>query len=254
MRIAVMGASGRVGTRLVELILASPGLELAAALVSPGSKLVGTPVAGGSIEYRPAEATMKSHCDVIIDFSTPAASLALQEGIGRRAIPVVVGTTGFSSDDDERLTAFARYRPLMVSANCVHGFEAFRRAVVDFARRMPDADATIAEVYHAGKKTEPSGTSRLLARQVFDARSRAMDFAAPEPSIVVSRAGDTVGVNEVRFDMGSVEAVFTCRVRTLSAYAAGALSAAQWLVSTSRPAGRYSPADSMNDYDQRTGT
>ncbi|WP_454285820.1 4-hydroxy-tetrahydrodipicolinate reductase [Rhizobium arsenicireducens] len=247
MRIGIMGASGRVGTRLVELILANPGMELAAALVSPGSKLAGTPVAGGSIEYRPAEAAMKSHCDVMIDFSTPVASLALQEGVGKKAIPMVIGTTGFTAEEDERLTAFSRYRPMLVSANFARGFEAFRLAAIDFSRRMPDAEASVSETYHARKKAEPSGTSRLLARQLFEARSRAMGFAAPEPAITVNREGDTVGVNEIRFDLGSAEAVFTYRVHTLAAYAEGAIAAAQWLVSTPRTAGRYSLADSLND-------
>lgn len=247
MRIAIMGASGRVGTRLVELVLANPGLELAAALVSPGSRLVGMPVAGGSIEYRPADAAMKNHCDVMIDFSAPAASLALQEEIGTKAIPMVIGTTGFTPEEDQRLTASCVYRPMLVSANFAHGFEAFRLAALDFARRMPDAEATVSEIYHARKKAEPSGTSRLLARQLFEARSRAMGFAAPEPTITVHREGDTVGVNEVRFDLGSAEASFTYRVHTLAAYAEGALAAAQWLVSTPRPAGRYSLADSLND-------
>lgn len=247
MRIGIMGASGRVGTRLVELILANPGLELAAALVSPGSKLVGTPVAGGSIEYRPAEAAMKSHCDVMVDFSTPAASLALQMETDRKFIPIVIGTTGFTPDEDERLTAFSCHRPMLVSANFAHGFEAFRQAAVDFVRRMPDADATVSETYHARKKSEPSGTSRLLARQLFETRSLAMGFPAPVPTIAVYREGDAVGINEIRLDMGSAEAVFTYRVHTLAAYAEGALAAAQWLVSKPRSAGRYNLIDSLND-------
>lgn len=247
MRIAILGASGRVGTRLVELVLANPGLELAAALVSPGSKFSGTPVAGGSIEYRPADAAMKTHCDVIIDFSTPAATLDMQEQLGSKAIPVVIGTTGFSPEEDERLTAFGTHRPMLISANFAHGFEVFRRAAVDFARRMPDAEVTIGETYHIRKKAEPSGTSRLLARELFEARSRAMGFAAPDPAIVVKRSGDTVGVNEVGFTMGSAQTVFSYRVQTLAAYAEGGLAAAQWLVSVPRPAGRYSLADSLND-------
>ncbi|MHC1550540.1 dihydrodipicolinate reductase C-terminal domain-containing protein [Phyllobacterium sp. K27] len=247
MRIAVVGASGRVGTRLVELILANPGLELAAALVSPSSRLSGTPVAGGSIEYRPAEAALKNRCDVMIDFSTPAGSLALQEDIGTKTIPTIIGTTGFTPEEDERLTSFGVHRPLLISNNFAHGFEAFRRAAVEFAQRMPDADAIVGETYHIRKKAEPSGTSRLLALQVFEARSRAMGFAAPEPAIVVKREGDTVGASEVRFHMDSVEAVFTYRVHTLAAYAEGAIAAAQWLVAKPRPAGRYALADSMND-------
>ncbi|MCL6710016.1 hypothetical protein M8R20_23760 [Pseudomonas sp. R2.Fl] len=248
MRIAIVGASGRVGTKLVELVLANPGLELAAALVSPGSRLVGRPVnGGGSIEYRPPEAAMKSHCDVMIDFSTPAASMRLQEQTGEKPIPVVIGTTGFTEEDDARLTAFAAHRPLLIDANFARGFQAFRLAATEFAGRMPDAEATVAETYHARKKADPSGTSRLLARQLFEARSKAMGFAASAPHITVHREGDAVGVNEVRFDMGSAEAIFTYRVHTLAAYAEGALAAAQWLVSRARPAGRYGLADTFAD-------
>ncbi|MCR4264605.1 dihydrodipicolinate reductase C-terminal domain-containing protein [Nitratireductor sp. ZSWI3] len=247
MRIAIFGASGRVGTKLVELVLASPGLDLVAALVSPGSKLVGSPVAGGSIEYRPAETAMNTHCDVMIDFSTPSASLALQEDVGTKPIPMVIGTTGFAPEEQERLSAWSQHRPLLVSANFAHGFEAFRLGAVEFAGRMPDAEAAVGEVYHARKKTEPSGTSRLLARNLFETRSRAMGFAAPEPPISVRREGDTVGLNEIRFDMGSAELIMTYRVHALAAYAEGALAAAQWLVSHARGPGLYSLVDSLID-------
>lgn len=247
MRIAILGASGRVGTRLIELILANPGLELVAALVSPHSRLVGTSVAGGSIEYRPAERWIKTRSDVMIDFSTPAASLAMQELLGAENIPVVIGTTGFNPEDDARLTAFASSRPLMISANFARGFEAFRRSAIDFARRLPDADVTISETYHARKKADPSGTSRLLARDLFEAQSLAMGFPAPEPVILVDRIGETVGINEVRFTMGSARTVFSYRVETLAAYAEGALAAAQWLVSQPRAPSRYSLANSLVD-------
>lgn len=247
MRITILGASGRVGTRLIELILANPGLELTAALVSPQSRHVGTPVAGGSIEYRPAERGIKTHSDVMIDFSSPAASLAMQELLGEKNMPVVIGTTGFTAEENERLTAAAAQRPLMISANFARGFEVFRRAAIDFARRMPSADVTISETYHARKKAEPSGTSRLLAQDLFETRSIAMGFAAPEPIILVDRVGETVGINEVRFDMDSAQTIFSYRVQTLAAYAEGALAAAQWLVSSPRAAGRYSLADSLPD-------
>ncbi len=245
MRIAIFGASGRVGTKLVELVLANPGLDLVAALVSPGSRLVGSPVAGGSLEYRPAEAAMNAHNDVMIDFSTPSASLALQEDVGTKPIPMVIGTTGFSPEEQERLLEWSAYRPLLISANFARGFEAFRLGAMEFAARMPDAEASVGEIYHARKKNEPSGTSRLLARDLFEKRSRAMGFAAPEPPISVRREGDTVGVNEVRFDMGSAELVMIYRVHALAAYAEGALAAAQWLVSRNGGPGLYSLADSL---------
>lgn len=245
MRIGIVGASGRVGTRLIEAILANPGLELAAALVSPASPLIGKPVAG-ALEYRPADRAIRSHCDVIIDFSTPAASLAFQEMLGEHATPVVIGTTGFTAEQDEALSRHAAKRPLLVSANFAHGFEAFRQAALDFARKMPGAEPQVAETYHARKKAEPSGTSRMLAGDIAAARSRAMGFAAPETPIIVNREGDTVGINEIRFGLASGEAAFTFTVHALSAYAEGAIAAAQWLATNAPAPGRYSLADSLN--------
>ncbi|WP_176084815.1 dihydrodipicolinate reductase C-terminal domain-containing protein [Martelella sp. HB161492] len=245
MRIGILGASGLVGTCLVQLILDSPGLELAAALVSPGSRLAGTPVAGGGIEYRPADAEMNSHCDVMIDFSTPAASLSLQAQIAKKNIPTVIGTTGFSAKDDATLTGWCAHRPMLISANFARGFEAFRLASLGYARMMPDAEPRVFETYHARKKADPSGTSKLLAAEISKTRSTAMGFEAPETPITVKREGDIVGINEVSFDLGSAETRFTYRVHTRAAYAEGALAAAQWLVATPRPAGRYTLADSL---------
>lgn len=245
MRIGIIGASGRVGTRLIETILANPGLELAAALVSPGSPLVGRPVAG-AIEYRPADKTIRSHCDVMIDFSTPAASLAFQDLLGTQSTPIVIGTTGFTTEHEEMLSRYAENRPMLVSANFAYGFEAFKLAALGFARQMPGAEARVGETYHARKKAEPSGTSRMLAGEIAAMRSLSMGFAAPETPVVVNREGDTVGINEVRFNLGSGEAAFTFTVHTLSAYAEGAIAAAQWLFNRAPPPGRYSLTDSLN--------
>lgn len=245
MRIGIVGASGRVGMQLVEAILASPGLELGAALVSPGSRLLGQAVAGGSIEYRPADAAIRSHCDVMIDFSTPAACLAVQEQIGDKSIPMVIGTTGFTAEEDARLTEFSAFRPMLVSANFAYGFEAFKQAALGFARQMPGAEPMVSETYHSRKKPEPSGTSRQLASLLRQTRSTAMGFDAGETPIAVHREGDTVGINAVRFALGCGETAFTYTVHTLAAYAEGAISAASWLVAEAPSSGRFSLADSL---------
>ena len=245
MRIGIIGASGRVGTRLIEAIVASPGLELAAALVSPGSRHIGKPVAG-AIEYRAANAAIRSHCDVMIDFSTPAASLEFQTILGDQDVPVVIGTTGFSARQEAELERYADRRPLLISANFAYGFEAFRQAALGFARQMPGAEPEVFETYHIRKKAEPSGTSRLMAQDLDTARSRAMGFAAAETPIRVQREGDTVGINEVRFTLGTGQASFIFTVDTLSAYAEGAIAAAEWLVRAAPRPGRYSLADSLN--------
>jgi 4-hydroxy-tetrahydrodipicolinate reductase len=245
MRIGIVGATGRVGTRLVESILDSPGLELAAALVSPGSRHAGRPVAGGTLVYRPADAAIRSHCDVMIDFSTPAASLAFQELCKALPLPTVIGTTGFSAEGDARLTRFARHRKILVSANFANGFEAFANAAARFARGMPGSIPALAETYHARKKAVPSGTSRRLAADIRQGRRLAAGFDVGDIPVTVRREADVVGVHEVRFDLGSAEAAFVYRVNTLAAYAEGALAAARWLVDRAPGPGRYSLADSL---------
>jgi 4-hydroxy-tetrahydrodipicolinate reductase len=247
MRVGVFGAGGRIGAQLIKSLQGNPRWELAAALVSPHSPLVGTRVAGCEVEYRPFDAsTHEQACDVIVDFSKPAASLSLQQAMGAKRIPVVIGTTGFSDDEDRSLSEYAQHRPMLVSANFARGFEVFRLAAGRLAASLADGDAVVAETYHARKKNEPSGTSRLLAGLIRQERSRANGVAMPEVPIVVHREGDVVGINEVQFDIGSAEILLSYRVNTLAAYAEGALIAAEWLVSRAPPSGRFSLADTLS--------
>ncbi|MGH6762560.1 MAG: 4-hydroxy-tetrahydrodipicolinate reductase [Phyllobacterium sp.] len=246
MRIGILGASGRVGTKLVETILASPGLELGAALVSPGSHLIGKPVGGGSIEYRPAEKSMRHHCDVMIDFSSPEASLAFQEMVDRKCQAIVIGTTGFTKTQNDKLTAYSAYRPLLISANFAFGFEAFKQAALGFARNVPGAEPTIIETYHARKKQEPSGTSQILAKALQDERTKIMAFDAAETPIRIYREADVAGINEVKFQLASGEVSFKYTIQNLSAYVEGAIAAALWLGTKTPPNGRYSLADSLH--------
>ncbi|HEV2515395.1 MAG TPA: dihydrodipicolinate reductase C-terminal domain-containing protein [Devosia sp.] len=243
MRIAVFGASGRVGTRLVEAILADPGLELAAAHVSPGSEWIGRQVANTVIEYRPAETTINAHCDAIIDFSTPAGSLYLQRVAGRSRVPIVIGTTGFTAGQLGEIDAAARYRPILMGANFALGFVAFARSVQAFALAHPGANVIIEETYHQRKKRLASATSMLLAKSIHAAQSSGAGAMPPEPDIRIHRTGDTVGINEVRFDLGDSEMRFNFSVRTIGAYAHGAVAAAVRLVEGGIGPGRHDALD-----------
>ena len=246
MRVIVFGASGRIGTHLVEAVIADPGLELAAAVVSPESSRLGQPVGDGVLEYRLIDPGMNAHCDVIVDFSTPAASMEMQQALAAKPMPVVIGTTGFSADQQAALVAAARHRPILASANFAVGFEPFARAVATIAQLQAGAVASIEEIYHARKKAVPSGTSLRLAEELRNAAPPAAGGKGALPPIRVLREGQVVGINTVRFDLGSsnVEARFT--VRSLAAYAQGALAAARWLVEQAPGNGLFSLNDMLN--------
>jgi 4-hydroxy-tetrahydrodipicolinate reductase len=242
MRIIVFGASGRVGTALVEAVISDPGLELAAAVVSPQSSRLGQPVGNSVLEYRMIDPEMNAHCDVIVDFTTPAASLELQRVLATKPLPVVIGTTGFAPEQHRTIEAAARHRPILTSANFAVGFEPFLNMARLFARLAPGARASVEEIYHARKKAVPSGTSERLAETL---RAAAPSPDGALPPIRVEREGQTVGVNTVRFDLGSAEVTATFTVRSLAAYAHGALAAARWLVERMPGNGLYALSDTL---------
>jgi 4-hydroxy-tetrahydrodipicolinate reductase len=222
LRIGVVGAAGRVGSRLVETILSAPGLELAASIVSARSNHVGQPVSGGGIEYRAADSAINARCDVMIDFSTPASTMALQNLFGTKPVPFVIGTTGLTARQVKTLRVHARHRPVLMSDNFAAGLHGVEMASDLIARALPGALTTRSD----DRRLRRDGT---IGHPPFSASSD-------------RRSGD---ITEFHYDAGGVEVTLIHRVNTLAIYADGALSAAHWLLDTSPPPGLYSLADTF---------
>jgi 4-hydroxy-tetrahydrodipicolinate reductase len=225
-RISVMGATGRVGTAVLDATRAAPDLTLTEAISDSGS-------AGST----PLDRAQLDNADALVEFSTPAAVMALLDRLKGNPMPVVIGTTGFTPDQAERLQAEAAHRPILVGANFTKGFEAFAAAGLAMARALPDADLTVGEIYNATKKPVASGTTQRLCQELGESgRKVGTDIA---------RIGDTPGVNTIELDYGVATIKLTLTVHSRAAYAAGALDAARWLIS--RPNGFYQPKDMLSD-------
>lgn len=220
MRIGVVGAAGRVGSRLVETILSAPGLELAACIVAPRSRHVGRPVSGGGIEYRAADSAINARCDVMIDFSTPESTMTLQELCGTKRIPFVIGTTGLTARQAKRLQAHARHRPIVTSDNFAAGSHCFELTAAMIARSLPGA----------------------LKKQAGHRRLR-RESGLEQPTVFAAADRRSADITEYHFDAGGVEVTLVHRVNTLAAYADGALAAAHWLVGKNAAPGLYTLAD-----------
>lgn len=226
LRIAILGATGKVGAALREAIASAPDLALSEVISASGSE-DSVPLADARFDG----------ADVVIDFSSPSGTMALLDRLQGRAIPVVVGTTGFDEAQALRLAAEGRLRPIMVGANFTQGFEALARAAQDLAAALPEAAVTVGEVYKATKKPAASGTTKRLCRELGEGgRAVATD---------IQRTGDTPGITSVAFDYGAATITLTLTVRSRTAYAAGALDAARWLIS--QPNGAYAPADMLTN-------
>jgi 4-hydroxy-tetrahydrodipicolinate reductase len=260
-KIAVAGAAGRMGGRIVHAVCASPQAELAGCFDAPGHPSVGRPVAevtgcaeaGGTLGDDPAQALAEAQ--VLVDFTAPAATLknlALCAELGKAA---VVGTTGLDEAQKSQLTAYAAKLPLVFAPNMSVGMNLMFKLVGMIAKVLgPDYALELVEAHHDQKKDAPSGTAVRLIEGLCEARgwdpaevlrhgrqgiigARSQD----ELGVSVIRGGDIVGDHTVYYIGQGERLEFTHRAHSRDTFVRGALRAALWVAG--KEPGLYDMAD-----------
>jgi len=259
--VAVAGVSGRMGRMLVAALEGHPRLALAAALERPGHDWIGRDLgsalggaAGGPVVSDDPVAAL-SAAGVVIDFTVPAATVALAGVAARSGCAMVIGTTGFSDADLAALERAAGAVPIMRAGNMSLGVN----LMVALTRRVaaalgPDYDIEVVEAHHRMKIDAPSGTALMLGQAAADGRGVALDAAAirgrdgitgarPEGGIgfAVIRGGDVVGEHDVVFAGPGERLVLRHLASDRALFARGALTAATWVAG--RAAGEYDMMD-----------
>jgi 4-hydroxy-tetrahydrodipicolinate reductase len=255
-RIAVIGVTGRMGRAIVRAAQESADLKVVAGVASANSAELGKDVgtlAGIEPVGVPVTSDLRAalaQCDVAIDFSNAAATSATLGACKAARKPVIIGTTGFSSDVELELAEAARHIAVLVAANTSLGVTLLIELVRAAAQALPvDFDIEISEAHHRSKRDAPSGTALALGRAA--AEGRAQDLAKTaaisrngesprrpgEIGFAVTRGGDIVGDHTVLFAGTGEQLVLGHRATDRAIFARGALKAAAWL--TARPAGRY---------------
>lgn len=254
--VAVHGASGRMGRRLVQLIGDDPGLSLAAALERQGHPQIGedagaiagvSPLGVKLSRWLPASAPV----EVIIDFSMPEGALEIAQVCQDRGIALVAGTTGFDPEQRARLESVSSRIPLLVSPNMSRAVNLLMKLVGLAASALgPACDIAIVERHHRTKKDAPSGTALRLAEYASRGRSSAAGSFDPAGSarppaadidIHALRLGDSAGEHTVIFGLFGEVIELSHRASSRDGFARGALDAAKFLAG--KPAGLYSMED-----------
>lgn len=252
LRLALNGASGRMGHALLDLLGADAGIELVHAVVAPGSVHDGQPVPGlatGSLRYA-HDWTLAPPIDVIVDFSNPAALARALDHCLAHGTALVSGTTGIDAALETRLADAARHIAILRAANFSLGVAVLTRLLREAAAALPDWDLEIVEAHHGRKQDAPSGTALALGRAAAAARDTVLETTATyhreghtgeraEGSIgfAVVRGGDIVGEHTAMLIGQGERLELAHRATDRSIFARGALYAARWL--TGRPAGRW---------------
>lgn len=242
LRIACVGALGRMGERVRAAIDAAPDAELVGALEGAGHAALGCELAPGVfVTADPAQAFARA--DAVIDFSVPAATLAALRAAAERGLAYVCGTTGLSAGDRDAIAAFARRAPVVVAPNFSVAVNVLVHLVGEAARLLGlDFDAEIVELHHAAKRDAPSGTALRLAAAVAEARGQDLATAlrlgregdiGPRPAGAIGvqalRGGDNPGEHTVLFVGRGERLELAHRAATRDHFAAGAVRAARWV-------------------------
>ncbi len=244
-RIAVNGASGRMGRALVGLLRGDRRFVLQRAVIAADSELVGQPIAAPATPDTPRYAAVwdaGEMLDVVVDFSSPAGLAAALDYCRRHAVALVVGTTGLDPELESRLQAAGRDIAILHAANFSLGMAVLTRLVRAAAAAMPDWDLEIIEAHHARKRDAPSGTALALGRAAAAARGRDFDDVAVRArdgdtgervvgsiGFAAIRGGDVVGEHTVMLASRGERLELIHRATDRDIFARGALVAAAWL-------------------------
>lgn len=257
-KIAVNGACGRMGARIVALVCEDPGLKLVAALEREGHPLLGKDagiIAGcGEIDLK-VTAALHADADVLIEFSSPESAIGIAEVCAKKKTALVVGTTGLNPQQHEKMREFSRQIPCIVSPNMCVGVNVMFDVASQMARMLGnDFDIEIVETHHRFKKDSPSGTALRLAEKICDATQKKMDkdvvygrqgLTGERPvnqiGIHAVRSGDVVGDHTVVFGGMGERIEITHKAHTRDTFVRGAIRAAKYL--SKKPPGMYTMSD-----------
>ena len=202
---------------------------------------------GGSVSTDAPEAIFEGN-DLVIDFTTKAATRAHLEAAIRLKKPLVIGTTGLDQDDLKRMEEAAKTCPILYSANMSVGVNLLAVLVEQAASRLGEAfDIEIMETHHRNKVDAPSGTALLLGRATrreAEPIDRNGKRGTGTVGYAVQRGGDVIGEHSVSFFGPGERLELSHRAHDRSLFAKGALRAAQWLIG--QPNGLYSMRDVLS--------
>lgn len=231
-RIAIAGASGKMGQAIMRLARADAGIMLQ--------------------ENTPREAaSLFAGADLVIDFSRPEFTMLLAQEAARTGKKLVSGTTGLNAPEMQALKGAAQHAAVLWSANMSVGVNVLSALVAQAARALPSADIEILEMHHRHKIDAPSGTALLLGDSAAAARSLTLaDVAAYDRSgtreknaigFAALRGGDVVGDHAVIFACDGERIELSHKASSRDIFATGALRAAHWLAD--KPNGFYTMRD-----------
>ncbi|NOZ83679.1 MAG: 4-hydroxy-tetrahydrodipicolinate reductase [Epsilonproteobacteria bacterium] len=253
--IAVSGASGRMGQRIIALINQSKDLKLSGAIEKSGAETIGKAV-GNDILITDNAADVIKNSDVLIEFSNPEATIRHLDITQKLSKKIVIGTTALSNDDVETIRQAAKTCSVLLSPNMSLGVNILFKLTGILTDLLADKgfDIEIVEAHHRNKVDAPSGTAGKIADIVAEHLGISLtdNGRYGRHGVIGKRTGSEIGIHSIRGGdiVGDHKVIYagdgeileiSHRATSRDTFAAGALEAARFLCK--QKAGLYSTAD-----------
>ncbi len=261
MKLAIMGASGRMGRELIRAVHETKGCSVAGGTEAAGSTAIGQDIGelagigplGLSVTDDPLE--LFARIDGILDFTAPAATLAFAELAAQARIVHVIGTTGFSREDERKIEAAARHAAIVKAGNMSLGVNLLNALTKKVSRALDeDFDIEVLEMHHRDKVDAPSGTALMLGQAAAEGRGIDLEARAVRSrdgqtgarkrgdiGFATLRGGSVVGEHTVIFAADGERLELTHRASDRGIFSRGGVKAALW--GKGKPPGLYSMMD-----------
>lgn len=247
MKIAITGASGRMGRTLIEAVMAAPDMVLAAAFDRADSPLLGTDAAAFMGQHSGVAISADvdaglAGCEVLIDFTRPEATLAHLQACVRHRVAAVIGTTGFDEAGRATIAEAATQVPVVLAANMSPGVNIAIRLIELATQMLRDTDIEVIEAHHRHKVDAPSGTALAIGEAIagqlgqplreIGVFAREGHTGPRQPGSIgfsTIRGGDIVGDHTVLFAGQGEQIEIRHRATSRAHYADGSLRACRFL-------------------------
>lgn len=248
-KVAIVGVDGRMGRSIFSTLNSDEEIEVTGGTEKPGHSLIGKDL-GGANGYEPigvlisdSISSASESADIIVDFSTPESTLANAEFASRNGKSMVIGTTGFSSAQKNKLNGYLEKIPSVIAPNMSIGVNILFELSKEVSRILGNEfDVEIIEAHHRNKVDSPSGTAIGIAEHVAEGLNVNMEKAAVyerhgnigkrkkgEIGIQTIRGGDVVGDHTILF-LGEGERLeLTHRALSRDNFSRGVLRAVKWI-------------------------
>ena len=261
-KLAVSGAGGRMGQRLLALSDKDHDFDLVQAIEWSGFPLIGKPVNEGAVLASRAEgvvweAALTDGADVLVDFSSPESAVRNAELAARYKTALVIGTTGLGKAQEDALKRASESIPVLQAPNFSLGVNLMFKLAAEAAKILgDDYNIEIVEAHHNQKVDAPSGTALGIAKAVAEPLGRSIpeDLVNGRVGKPGKRTTREIGMHALRMGaMAGDHTVYFCndyecvsithRAESRDVFVSGALRAAKWIVG--RKAGLYSLRDML---------